>query len=536
MTTVSIIIPSFRQPQFLGRAIESCLEQDHEDIEVVVIDDRSRDASLAVAWSFASADDRVKVFEAAANGGLGAARNVGIAHASGEYLCFLDSDDYLVPGSLSARLEVYPAAELAHGEDLAVVYGDWQHVGEMVDHLTPRNARASMPTVSTANYTGENVFICSAPLVRRDHVLAVGGFPENLPMLEDFALWARMIAAGHVFEPVHHVVATYRQRPNSMLRGDGATVMAAYVDRINAWMETEQVELADGGAMSTWLENGSPNAHGRLSWNVPSQLGNLGSTGVPVAGAPNGGIGDSGVPDFMADPTVTGLSSTLSPLPSSVESQVEAQRQVIVRSPWEALEAVALRNTFDAGEMSLAVFVEDPHDWASWWPLALDGVLPDAASQLSEGHPTIDLKTLRVETPGLARRGAEHLWPDLLPAPDSAIVYVPESMRGYAALDAWISVTLHALGDAGLSSRLMVDPSMRGEIGGWRTEFLSIESMLEADVVVCPDGPQEFLTQLATVVVFDPSVIEEGPARTAAELAARLDVVGRSESISPQRS
>ena len=79
MTTVSIIVPSFRQPQFLGRALESCLEQDYTDLEIIVIDDRSRDSSLGLAVAMASADSRITVLEPPANGGLGRARNIGLA-------------------------------------------------------------------------------------------------------------------------------------------------------------------------------------------------------------------------------------------------------------------------------------------------------------------------------------------------------------------------------------------------------------------------------------------------------------------------
>ena len=118
MSTVSIVIPSYRQPHFLSRAIESCLEQDHDDLEVIVVDDASLDASLGVATSFAQRDARVRVIEASENGGLGRSRNVGLAHAQGDYVCFLDADDYLLPGSLSARLAAWPEAEELHGLSL----------------------------------------------------------------------------------------------------------------------------------------------------------------------------------------------------------------------------------------------------------------------------------------------------------------------------------------------------------------------------------------------------------------------------------
>jgi teichuronic acid biosynthesis glycosyltransferase TuaG len=370
---VSVIIPSFRQPQFLARAIESCLEQDHADLEVIVVEDNSRDASLAIAAAFARRDDRVRVVACPDNGGLGRARNIGVAHSSGEYLCFLDSDDYLLERSISARLDAFPAVIEEHGPGVVGVYGDWQHVAETIDHPIVRQPRAVMPVVQQSTYTGENVFICSAPLGRRGAVIAAGGFPEGLRMLEDFALWARIIAAGGVFVPVHHMVSTYRQRPNSMLRGDGLVLMSDHAQIINDWMAEAGTPLADGGALTAWLEDRDPRSYGRMSWSVPSLLGSFG--GTPDAASVSAAIGAApidkrpGLSDFMAKPV---LSGTDDPPPvriigSSANVDVVVHADSLARS----LEAVSLIDVGRRIGINVAATVPDLGVWEDWWPLVL---------------------------------------------------------------------------------------------------------------------------------------------------------------------
>lgn len=545
MATVSIIIPSFRQPQFLGRAIESCLEQDHTDLEIIVIDDRSRDASLGLALSMAHADSRIIVLEPPANGGLGRARNIGLAHATGDYLCFLDSDDYLLPRSISARLDAFPAASEQWGENLVAVYGDWQHVGESMDYPVVRAPRTTMTVVDAASYTGENAFICSAPLVRRQPVLDAGGFPEGLPMLEDFGLWSKMIAAGAVFAPVHHVVATYRQRPNSMLRGENGITMASYVDVINQWMEDSGTLIADGGAMAAWLDDRPPQSYGRMSWNASANLdsahkiataGSLRSSAVrDEQDAP----GWSGVDDFMNNPVNTGLTTELEPW-SGAASAVAPNKAIVVQSLSDSLAAVGLLGDWDSGDGdstaasgadSWSVFADDPTDWANLWPLALAGVAVRSTALIdtfSTPPQIVDRSTVGLFTSRspveLVERGAAQLWPDPR-GRSGSVVYVPAGFEEYPALDAWVSTALHALADRGLSPTIMAEPQARPCLGGYRSELTSISRLLEAVVVVAaPFADRLLLDALAPTIIFDPSAPAEpaGPT-TATALGSALD-------------
>lgn len=94
--TVSIVMPIYNVAPFLHQAIESLLVQTYQNLEILLVDDGSTDASGQIADEFAQQDKRVKVYHKA-NGGLSDSRNFGLARASGEYIYFPDSDDFLAP-------------------------------------------------------------------------------------------------------------------------------------------------------------------------------------------------------------------------------------------------------------------------------------------------------------------------------------------------------------------------------------------------------------------------------------------------------
>lgn len=100
---ISVVVPVFDVADYLPAALDSLLAQTHPHLDVVVVDDGSTDSSGTVADSYAARDPRVLVVHTD-NHGLGAARNTGLAHARGDLVAFLDSDDVLPPGAYSTML------------------------------------------------------------------------------------------------------------------------------------------------------------------------------------------------------------------------------------------------------------------------------------------------------------------------------------------------------------------------------------------------------------------------------------------------
>lgn len=101
---LSVIIPVYNAQDVLPIALDSILSQGISNMEIILVDDGSRDDSLKVCQQYARQDERIR-YRSQANGGPGAARNTGLGMAKGQYISFVDSDDSMLPGSLRKMLD-----------------------------------------------------------------------------------------------------------------------------------------------------------------------------------------------------------------------------------------------------------------------------------------------------------------------------------------------------------------------------------------------------------------------------------------------
>ena len=103
---VSIVVPVFNRAKVVGETIESVLAQDYTNWELIMVDDNSTDNSLEVLESYSRRDGRVRIVpRKPGSSGAPACRNTGLENAKGDWILFLDSDDLLVPGTLSGRVQ-----------------------------------------------------------------------------------------------------------------------------------------------------------------------------------------------------------------------------------------------------------------------------------------------------------------------------------------------------------------------------------------------------------------------------------------------
>lgn len=187
---VSVVIPAYNSASFLASSIESALAQTHRALEVVVINDGSTDETATVLASFGS---RIRVVSQA-NRGLPAARNAGIAVSVGEWVAFLDADDWWLPEKLEKQLA------MATDPAVGLIYSNRYNAG----------ARGDLPEVQSSHqslYSGDifvdllrlgNHLTASSVMVRRSIVNELGGFAEHLGSAEDWDLWIRVAARWRV--------------------------------------------------------------------------------------------------------------------------------------------------------------------------------------------------------------------------------------------------------------------------------------------------------------------------------------------------
>ena len=92
---ISLVIPIYNVEKYLADCLTSCINQTLHNIEIICVNDCTLDNSRAITEDFARRDSRIKIIDHEKNKGLGAARNTGLTHAQGEYVWFVDSDDYI---------------------------------------------------------------------------------------------------------------------------------------------------------------------------------------------------------------------------------------------------------------------------------------------------------------------------------------------------------------------------------------------------------------------------------------------------------
>lgn len=131
---ISILVPVYNVEQYLPRCIESVLVQDFQDWEMILVDDGSPDKSPQICDEFAEKDNRIKVIHKS-NGGLPSARQVGYLNATGEYLMFLDSDDWLLPNAICILIN---AIQSNGGYDIArsLVYRVSDNGNKWIEHYS----------------------------------------------------------------------------------------------------------------------------------------------------------------------------------------------------------------------------------------------------------------------------------------------------------------------------------------------------------------------------------------------------------------
>lgn len=190
---ISIIVPVYNIEEYLPRCIESILAQTYTNLELILVDDGSTDKSGEICDKYAKEDNRVRVHHKK-NGGSSSARNMGIQLAKGQYLGFVDSDDYIEADMYKRMME----AVVSDGCNIVQVARD-----EIDDKGNLMQAICEMPK-KTIRYSAEDFLKelllhkgdCSfcTKLLNRD-LFFEKGFPEGV-LNEDFHLLVKMLCTG----------------------------------------------------------------------------------------------------------------------------------------------------------------------------------------------------------------------------------------------------------------------------------------------------------------------------------------------------
>lgn len=216
MNKVSVVMPVYKVERFVADAVASVLAQTYRNFELLVVDDRSPDNSVAVCESFS--DSRIRILRHRENRGLAGARNTGIRHATGEFIAFLDSDDLWLPTKLEQHV-----AHLQRAPQVGVSYSRSAFIDESGQalrfHQMPRLRGIDTPHLLCRNPVGNG----SAPVIRREALEAAHfratlheveedfWFDDRFRQSEDIECWIRMSILGDwLFEGIPEPLTLYR--------------------------------------------------------------------------------------------------------------------------------------------------------------------------------------------------------------------------------------------------------------------------------------------------------------------------------------
>jgi glycosyltransferase involved in cell wall biosynthesis len=218
--SISVVISTYQRPDACEAALRSVLAQTEPPLEILVCDDGSTDETEPRMREWAGREELVRYLRSPHNSGTPATtRNLGIEHARGDLVAFLDDDDEWLPGKLASQR----SAMLAEKADL-VATNALRSDGSLYFPGAPTAWRPTQLDVLKAN-----PIIMSSALVRRDLLLSAGGFPTaiRLRALEDYAAWLELARRGTALLILGEPLVRYDDTSSDRLSTDRARIQAA---------------------------------------------------------------------------------------------------------------------------------------------------------------------------------------------------------------------------------------------------------------------------------------------------------------------
>jgi len=253
MSLVSVIMPTYNSAKFVSETIDNLILQTYPHIELVVVDDGSRDDTVSVVRSKLRSDFKHpwQIIELSSNRGPSAARNVGLRAATGSWVQYLDSDDFMSP----SKLELQMAYCERESSDVSAVYSPWRQcyvdAGKItpIGHLTQPHMVGRAPIMCLVS---NHRPLHSAGLARRTVLEQIGGFDETLRFWECEEVTFRLAKAGRFVKvPSAKPLYLWRQhRDRVYLGGDEARyhstpVALSWIEQILKGLEYKTLDEVD---------------------------------------------------------------------------------------------------------------------------------------------------------------------------------------------------------------------------------------------------------------------------------------------------
>lgn len=237
---ISIIMPTYNGESFISESLATIKGQTYKNWELIVVEDGSSDRTEEIVKEFAKEvrKHRVEYIRHEYNQGVSAARNTAMKQAKGEYLAFLDYDDFWKPHHLATAVNtlqktggdiVYSTVEMFKEEDgTNNIIGLWGP--------SPQDVEEFPASLLARNYIASNVVVMKRCIAEK-----VGDFETNLKAAEDLEYWLRLAAAGFKFVYIPGIYGSYRKKESSSLTAQLAMVAEQHAQVIIKYWHLEMI-------------------------------------------------------------------------------------------------------------------------------------------------------------------------------------------------------------------------------------------------------------------------------------------------------
>ena len=225
---VSIIIPVYNAEKFIGKTIESVLNQTYKNWEILIFNDKSKDNSLKIIKKYSKKDKRIKVVDSKENVGVVAARNKLIEIATGEFIAFLDADDYWKQNKLEKQIKfMLKNNALISCTEYTRVTEDEKEINDIIikeiityEDMLKNNYLGCLTVIYNANKLGKRYF-------------------KEREKNEDYVLWLEIVKETKIIFGLKENLAFYRVLNNSR----SSNKIKAPKDRWNVYRKIERLSL-----------------------------------------------------------------------------------------------------------------------------------------------------------------------------------------------------------------------------------------------------------------------------------------------------
>lgn len=232
---VSVVIPTYNHARYLRRALQSVIDQTYTNWEAIVIDNHSKDSTDEVMASFA--DPRITYLKIHNNGVIAASRNAGIREAKGEWIAFLDSDDWWTVDKLKACCE-------SINDKVDLIYHDLKIISDQPRFLRPKIIKSWQvkPFVLIDLMARGNAIATSSAVVRKKLLEQLNGMSEkaNMVAAEDYNTWLRIAQLTNKFRYVSKKLGFYRLHNQGVSQKDMSIPVQHAVDEFIGLLSSQQ--------------------------------------------------------------------------------------------------------------------------------------------------------------------------------------------------------------------------------------------------------------------------------------------------------